>query len=326
MKYALTIFLLLMVAVPSMQMDYMTTEAQSDKLLIVGTMTFLADVAKGILLENAETKGIIGSGVDPHVFEPSASDIQALTDADLIIASGIEELDEWLTEFIEDNPSFQDKLVYAFNESDLVHDPLINAPNPHYWLSIDNLKIVATNIAEAVNQNNPEFLDETGLSNYMRKLNQTWDTITEAKEILKGKKVVVDHPAFFYLLTDLEMNRKGVLEEKEGVDPSPAHIEQLVTLMKEENITQIVASQIQAGSDVLELAERTGANISYLDVFPQSLDGNGMIELFNSNLGALKNPIKHTSTNEASFPPIAVFSLGFAIIASGMKKRKDLKR
>jgi len=68
-----------------------TTAAQEDEPLRVTTTTgMIADLAANIGGERVEVTALMGPGVDPHLYRPSAGDIRTLEEADLILYNGLE--------------------------------------------------------------------------------------------------------------------------------------------------------------------------------------------------------------------------------------------
>ena len=286
--------------------------------LVVTTLSFLADLTKGIGGSAIEVKTLISGSVDPHNYEPTPSDLTALTAADMIITSGQEEFDGWFNDFLVDNPTFVSK-VYEIESSKLLRmDPLVGELNPHYWLSPMIMKTIAEDIFEKLNESFQ--IGSEGLNSMNSKIDRLMETINRTREEIGGLKVVVDHPAFFYFLDLLGIERVAAIEEKEGVDPSPSHIQNLVELMLEQNITQVIASEIQAGSDVIELASKTGARISYLNVNPSQINGTGYVNMMETNIERILDPVEPNT--DSSTVPVPYAPIVFSILLAIEKKKK----
>ena len=65
------------------------SEAAPRKIKIVATTGMIADVARNLAEERADVVQLIGSGVDPHLYRPTRSDIAALTSADIVFYNGL---------------------------------------------------------------------------------------------------------------------------------------------------------------------------------------------------------------------------------------------
>src|SRR5690625_5700017 len=80
-KHGLLLFLLLWVVLVSCD-DF---SQDSGKLKIVTTTTILTDLVKNIGGDSVEVRGLMGPGVDPHLFKASEGDVSKLYYAELII-------------------------------------------------------------------------------------------------------------------------------------------------------------------------------------------------------------------------------------------------
>lgn len=70
------------------------TESPNDtsgKISVVTTSTMITDLTRVIAQENdnVEITGIMGAGIDPHLYKPSAGDAELMQNADLIIYNGL---------------------------------------------------------------------------------------------------------------------------------------------------------------------------------------------------------------------------------------------
>lgn len=60
-----------------------------DKPLVVTTTTMIADLTAAVGADAVEVYGLMGPGVDPHLYRATASDIRRLRGADLIVYNGL---------------------------------------------------------------------------------------------------------------------------------------------------------------------------------------------------------------------------------------------
>ncbi|MHA2097104.1 MAG: metal ABC transporter substrate-binding protein [Candidatus Kariarchaeaceae archaeon] len=297
----------------------------SDNIKIAATMNYLGDFADALLGDQGIVESVVAGNVDPHFFEPSASDLINLQEADVILAIGHEEIDEWLLDFIKDNSDLGPKVFYVIDlEATLEYDPIIKSDNPHFWLSPINALTMVENIKnhfEELEILEKDILDANYLA-YESKLNQLISEIEQQSMIFNGTKVVVDHPAFFYFLNLLGFDRRGAIEEREGVDPSPLHIQELTDLMKNENIKLIIASKTQAGSDVNQLASNTGAKIAFITPLPGISGASNYTEMISYNLNGINNPQEPTSEDGL---PIDFSLFIIAVVTPVIIRRKAQK-
>jgi len=65
------------------------TLSSPDHFRIVCTTGMITDIVSQIAGDRAEVSGLMGSGVDPHLYKPTRSDIARLTSADLVFYNGL---------------------------------------------------------------------------------------------------------------------------------------------------------------------------------------------------------------------------------------------
>lgn len=69
--------------------DGVHTPGETGRLRIVATVGMVADVVRNVAGERAEVVGLIGTGVDPHLYLPSRDDVAQLARADVVFYSGL---------------------------------------------------------------------------------------------------------------------------------------------------------------------------------------------------------------------------------------------
>ena len=62
---------------------------EPDKIKIVTTTTMLCDMVKNIAGDKAEVTGLMGSGVDPHLYQAGAGDVFTMENSDVVIYNGL---------------------------------------------------------------------------------------------------------------------------------------------------------------------------------------------------------------------------------------------
>jgi len=110
------------------------------KLNVVTTTTMITDMITAIGGDKVEVRGLMGSGVDPHLYKASEGDVSKLTQADVIFYNGLHL--EGKLEDIFEKMQHSNKETIALSEV-LSKDKLITSENfasnydPHIWFQID---------------------------------------------------------------------------------------------------------------------------------------------------------------------------------------------
>lgn len=122
---------------------------------IVTTTGMIADIVSGVAGPRAEVKALIGSGVDPHLYKPTRSDIASLMSAEMVFYNGLL-LEGKMTDALI-RVATSGRKVYAVSE--LVDQAELLEPkefqghyDPHLWMDpklwIRAVEVVRTKLTE----------------------------------------------------------------------------------------------------------------------------------------------------------------------------------
>ncbi|MGY8753733.1 MAG: metal ABC transporter substrate-binding protein, partial [Phycisphaerales bacterium] len=70
-------------------MAFAVTVMASAELTIVATTGMVADITRHVVGEHGDVSSLMGEGVDPHLYKPTASDARKIMQADMIFYSGL---------------------------------------------------------------------------------------------------------------------------------------------------------------------------------------------------------------------------------------------
>lgn len=136
---------------------------------IVVTYSVLGSVVTDLVGDEADVTTLIPDGQDPHDFQPSARDIEAINNADLVVSNGLdfeEGLEDVLASAIDSGVS-----VYMIGENITVREPeedhaeeeghAHGAGDPHLWLSPMSFAQALPSLTAAINKATGLSIDET---------------------------------------------------------------------------------------------------------------------------------------------------------------------
>ena len=84
-KFILLWLIALAAPIPS----FAATFQKSYPMKVAATVGMVADIVREVAGDKAEVKNIIGSGVDPHVYNPTRGDVAILLKSDIIFYAGL---------------------------------------------------------------------------------------------------------------------------------------------------------------------------------------------------------------------------------------------
>lgn len=173
------------------------------KLNVVTTTTMITDLVKNIGGDNINVEGLMGSGVDPHLYKASEGDVTKLVNADIIFYNGLH-LEGKLVEVFE---KMKGKTPIALGET-LDKSTLIGSDyfasnyDPHVWFDIDYFVNFGNEVSRVLQENDPEnaqIYEENWQNYYKRLLSLKSDIQLKIEELQKEKRILVTaHDAFNY--------------------------------------------------------------------------------------------------------------------------------
>jgi zinc/manganese transport system substrate-binding protein len=132
--------------------------ASSPKKSIVVTYSVLGSIVRELVGDKATVTVSIPNGLDPHEWEPSAKDVEAINKADLVIENGLG-LEAGMAKTLRTARSNGVKFFTASDYITIRHvgpgegipsgdpDQVVGAPDPHLWMSPIAMKSIVSALA-----------------------------------------------------------------------------------------------------------------------------------------------------------------------------------
>ncbi|MEO1712267.1 MAG: zinc ABC transporter substrate-binding protein [Bacteroidota bacterium] len=190
MRYYIPLFLLLL-----------TTSVWGQKKLVLGTASIFSDMAKVIGGDLIEVRSIVPIGGDPHTYQPTPSDVQLVSRADLILQNGLT-FEGWLNKLIENSGTQATRTLITEGVTPIASAVYENSADPHAWMDPKNGLIYIENIKNALVTLIPEEA-EVFEFNYQLYAQQIQDLDIKIDSMIQGidpaKRVLItSHDAFQY--------------------------------------------------------------------------------------------------------------------------------
>jgi zinc/manganese transport system substrate-binding protein len=219
---------------------------QATKLDVVATTVQITALTREVGGNLIDLHGIIPAGADPHSFEPTASDLTAIEDADVVLRHGIE-LDVWLDGTLSAAKHATVTVVTDGIELRKGEEDGKVVDDPHVWHDPDNAKIMVQNIAKALEQADPSNRDtyESNSLAYQAKLDDTKQQVQAIIDEIPAasRKLVTDHDAFGYFAHAFGLEIVGAVFPvlSTEAEPSASDTAKLLDTIKAEHVKAIFA-------------------------------------------------------------------------------------
>jgi zinc/manganese transport system substrate-binding protein len=252
------------------------------RLAVVATTPEVADFVRTIGGADVAVTQIIKPNVDPHDYEPTPADIQAISRAKLVVKNGVG-LEEWLDRTIE-SAGFRGTVVdssqgvtlregghheeegeHAGEEAEGEHEG--EEKDPHIWHDPRNAKIMVTNIERSLAAADPARAATFAgnLTTYAAQLDKL-DADNEAafaRIPAAQRKLVTNHDAFGYYVDRYGLQFVGsvIPSMDTSAELSARQLTSLVTRIKETGAKAIFTESSLPPKSAEAIARQAGVKV-----------------------------------------------------------------
>ncbi|MFT9847741.1 metal ABC transporter solute-binding protein, Zn/Mn family [Aneurinibacillus sp. REN35] len=255
-------------AKPTTQGAAQSTEG---KVNVVATIGMIGDIAKNVGGEHVQVNGLMGPGVDPHLYKATQGDIAKLEKADVIFYNGLNLEGKMSDIFVR---MAKQKPAIAVSES--IDEAVLREPpefqghyDPHIWFDVKlwmkAVERVRDGLIEVDAEHKADY--EKNAASYLKKLEEL-DAYarTQLASIPKESRVLVTaHDAFGYMGDAYGMQVMGLQGISTDAEYGLKDVQNLVNLLVKKKIKAVfIESSVspQAIKAVVQGAKEKGHEIT----------------------------------------------------------------
>jgi zinc/manganese transport system substrate-binding protein/manganese/iron transport system substrate-binding protein len=235
---------------------------------VVATTTQVTALAKVVGGDKVELRGILQANIDPHEYEPTADDVKAFANAQLIFINGVG-LEKWLDKTIQNSgtkamlvdTSKGVKIRQGKDEDGHMVD------DPHLWHSPANAILMLNNIRDALSASDTADADTFKLNAavYEKKLIEIDAYIkTQIATIpAANRQVVSNHDTFGYYFERYGLTLVGSIipSMDTNFQPSAKELAALVTAIKAQKVKSIFIESSLNPQLAQQIAKEAGVQV-----------------------------------------------------------------
>jgi manganese/zinc/iron transport system substrate-binding protein len=213
---------------------------------VVATTTLVADLVKSIGGEYVSVQGLMGPGVDPHLYKASAGDVKLMQNADMVVYNGLHlegKMGE-IFENIEDSEKVILAVTQGIDESSFID--FVSSPgsfDPHIWFDVKLWKEAAKTVAEGLKELDEEHAKDfdINLEKYLGELDKLEEYINQRiAEIPEENRVLITaHDAFNYFGNAYGFEVKGLQGISTASEAGTSDVRELAKFIVERRIKAI---------------------------------------------------------------------------------------
>lgn len=279
-------------------------EGENEELQVVATTTMIRDLMEVIGGDHVEVVGLMGPGVDPHDYQPSASDVDVMSSADVVAYNGLhleeqfvevfEQLEQrGVTTFIMADAIPESEYLDSEEDDDLEHDP-------HIWFSVEHWKSAAEYVSEQLSA-----LDPDNAEDYQENAKRYLEELEELTAYIEGRieevseqsrYLVTAHDAFQYFGEEFGFEVVGLQGLNTQTEAGTGDISQLADFLVENDIHAVFVESSVSPRNIealIEAAQSRGHEVHNAgELFSDALgseeeDAETYIKMYRSNIDTI---------------------------------------
>lgn len=217
-------------------------EDSGSPIQAVATIGMITDIVQIVGGERVEVAGLMGPGVDPHLYKASEGDVALLANADIIFYNGLH-LEAQLGEVLERMQAQASTVAVTdgIDRSLLLTPPEFQgAADPHVWFDVTLWMAAVETVRDSLSELDPEGAEmyAQNSSNYLSELEDLHQYVQSQAERVPGDKrvLITAHDAFNYFGRAYGFEVRGLQGISTATEVSTADVQELAAFIVEREI------------------------------------------------------------------------------------------
>jgi manganese/zinc/iron transport system substrate-binding protein len=213
---------------------------------IVTTIGMIGDAVRNVGGDRVVVTSLMGPGVDPHLYKPSASDVQAIEGADVVFYGGLE-LEGRMTDIFvkiarSGTPTFA--VSEAIDPSKLLQPPEFEGKyDPHIWFDVTLWQDAVRTITKHLSELDPgsKSVYERNSAAYLAQLDELHAYVKQSIATIpeQSRALITAHDAFGYFGQQYGMDVRGLQGTSTAAEAGAADVQQLAAFICERQVRAI---------------------------------------------------------------------------------------
>lgn len=212
---------------------------------VVATIGMVTDIVKNVGGENVHVEGMMGPGIDPHLYKPTAKDLQRLNSADIIYYNGLHleaKMGDVLSKMSGDTKTVA--VTDGIDKALLLSPPEFEGQyDPHLWFDVLLWMKAVENVRDSLCKLDPDnkAAYQTNAQQYLTELMELHQYVkTQSERVPPAQRVLVTaHDAFNYFGKAYGFEVKGLQGISTVSEAAISDVQELAALIAERRIPAI---------------------------------------------------------------------------------------
>lgn len=218
------------------------------KVRVATTTNFITDTVRQVGGDRVEVTGLMGPGVDPHLYKASAKDVRTLRDADIIVYGGLF-LEGKMQDVLDGLARSQTTVAVSRDmPRERLRPAAPNAPaeeeyDPHVWFDPDLWAFAVGTIADALAAKDPEHAAEyrRNAKRYTAELRRLRDSSREALAAIPERRrlLVTSHDAFGYFGRAFDVDVEAIQGISTATEATAADVKRVAGVIADREVPAV---------------------------------------------------------------------------------------
>lgn len=218
------------------------SDASNQPIRAVATIGMITDIVQIVGGDRVEVTGLMGPGVDPHLYKASEGDVALLANAEIIFYNGLH-LEAQLGEVLERMQARTRTVAVTdgIDRSLLLNPPEFQeATDPHVWFDVTLWMKAVETVRDSLSEMDPEGADlyAQNAASYLAGLEELHQyVLSQAERVPADKRVLITaHDAFNYFGRAYGFEVRGLQGISTATEVSTADVQALAAFIFEREI------------------------------------------------------------------------------------------
>lgn len=218
------------------------SELAARQVRVVTTTNLITDLARRVGGDRVALTGLMGPGVDPHLYKATAGDVRELVEADLILYGGLElegKMEDVFSRLAEQRPTVA--VTSTMPRERLRGEPgFPGRYDPHVWFDVDLWKHAVDATRDALVEVDPRNRDvyERNAAAYRRELEQLDREVRRDVATIPAQRrvLITSHDAFQYFGRRYGVDVVAIQGVSTATEATTADVERVASVIAERDV------------------------------------------------------------------------------------------
>ncbi|MFD1733845.1 metal ABC transporter solute-binding protein, Zn/Mn family [Deinococcus malanensis] len=226
--------------------DLKPVQLNGGKIKVTTTINMISDLVQNVGGNRVQVTGLMGPGVDPHLYKASARDVRSIQDAHLIFYNGLH-LEGKMVDLLERSPKAI-AVTDAIPRRQLITPPggfigIAGLQDPHVWFDVPLWKHTVLIVRDALTRVDPagRAIYANNAAAYQKKLDALHQRVDKMmKGVPRRQRVLITaHDAFSYFGRKYGVEVRGIQGISTVAEAGTKDIQDLATFIVERKIPAV---------------------------------------------------------------------------------------